>query len=433
MDKSKAKRLIITLISIFIIIYVVYLLIGSIFNLKGIETEVATEITATNSLYKDALIIRDESLIKNDTQGVISYTCDDGDKVGKNGVVADIYNSEEDVLNNHEYKSVNEEINRLKKLNVSVSNGDLNIDTLNSQIYNSISDLNKNVADRNFLSGDDYVDSLTYLVTERLMITGNSVNLSKRISELENEKQSLENQSGNKIGKIKSPEAGCFVSTADGYESVYKYKNAKNMDISGYNKLLKAKPKKVSSDTVGKIVKSVNWYVLCPLTQQEALTLSTSTYESIKVNMPYASSDTIPATIESVNKDPKGGDSVLVLKCNYMNSDIASIRKENIEICLNTYEGIRVNKDAIHDDVVTKISEDENGNQITDKKKVQGVFVLYGNELQFKEISIIYSGSDFVICDPSPEEGVLFNGETVSLYDNIVVKGSDLKDGKIVN
>jgi hypothetical protein len=27
----------------------------------------------------------------------------------------------------------------------------------------------------------------------------------------------------------------------------------------------------------------------------------------------------------------------------------------------------------------------------------------------------------------------LYNGETISLYDNIVVKGNDLKDGKIIN
>ena len=75
---------------------------------------------------------------------------------------------------------------------------------------------------------------------------------------------------------------------------------------------------------------------------------------------------------------------------------------------------------------------DKDGNQVTKKKKVQGVYVLYGNELQFKEISILYSGSDFVICDPSPEEGELFNGETVALYDNVVIEGDDLKDGKIV-
>ena len=47
--------------------------------------------------------------------------------------------------------------------------------------------------------------------------------------------------------------------------------------------------------------------------------------------------------------------------------------------------------------------------------------------------SLIYSGSDFVICDPSSDNTNLYNGETISLYDNIVVKGNDLKDGKIIN
>ena len=45
----------------------------------------------------------------------------------------------------------------------------------------------------------------------------------------------------------------------------------------------------------------------------------------------------------------------------------------------------------------------------------------------------MYAGNDFVICDPSPEEGVLYNGKTVELYDQIVVSGGNLYDGKIID
>lgn len=77
------------------------------------------------------------------------------------------------------------------------------------------------------------------------------------------------------------------------------------MTITKYNKLLKQKPKKVSSDTIGKLVTRVNWYVICPISKEEALTLKSTNYDSITVNMPYASTSTIPASIESINQDKR--------------------------------------------------------------------------------------------------------------------------------
>ena len=64
---------------------------------------------------------------------------------------------------------------------------------------------------------------------------------------------------------------------------------------------------------------------------------------------------------------------------------------------------------------------------------MQGVYVLYGSEVQFKQIAILYATKDYVICDTSPQEGTLFNGETISLYDKVIVKGDDLYDGKVIS
>ncbi len=433
MDRAKVKKLIIALIAIFIIIYVAYVFISSVFDVDGVDTEIATEMTATHSLHKDGIIVRDEKLIKSDNEGVISYVCRDGDSVAKNQEVAQVYESEEDALSNQEIDSIDSEIARIKKLNATASNGDLGIDTIDSQINNAIKDFNINIADRDFLNTNTYINNLTYLVTERMFVTGKTVDIASRLTELEAEKEELKSQTNKAVAEIKTPSPGCFASSADGYETVYDYDNVKSTNLSQYNKMKKAKPKKISDDTVGKVITSTNWYIVCPITKEEALSLTTNTYETITVNMPYASTSSIPVTIEAINKDSNGGDCILVIKCDYMNSELATIRNENIEICLNTYQGIRVSKSALHDDEVKKTTEDENGNVKTEKKKVQGVYVMYGNELQFKEVSIIYSGSDFVICDPSPDSDKLFNGETITLYDNIVVNGSDLKDGKVIN
>jgi hypothetical protein len=433
MDKSRAKRLIITLISLFIIIYVIFVLISSIFNFSGIETEIATEMTATDSIYKDGIIVREESVVKNDNDGVLFYTASDGDKIAKGEVVAKLYNSENDALINQKIEDIDDEISRLKKLKISAQNGDLGIDTIDSQISNAITDFNENIANRNFNKVSESSENISYLVTERLVVTGKDVNITNRISALQDEKKSLKSDSDKSIGNIKAKKAGCFVSSVDGYENVYDYDDVMNINIDEFNKLKNKKAKDVTDSMVGKLITNVNWYILCSVTESEALKITTSGVTSVTVNMPYAYTGSIPATIESVNQSSDGGDSVMIIKCDYMDDKLAKIRDENVEICFNTYDGIRVSKEALHDNVVTKTVTDDDGNKVTKKKKVQGVYVLYGNELQFKEVSILYSGSDFVICDTSESNEDLFTDSTVQLYDQIVIKGSDLKDGKVIS
>ena len=115
-----------------------------------------------------------------------------------------------------------------------------------------------------------------------------------------------------------------------------------------------------------------------------------------------------------------------------MSKELSEARNEPIEIGMGTYTGLRVSKKAIHDDYTEKITYDDNNNKKTETKKVQGVYVLYGSEVQFKEISIVYSGKDYVLCDPTPEDGVLFSDDTISLYDQVILEGDDLYDGKVI-
>ena len=123
-----------------------------------------------------------------------------------------------------------------------------------------------------------------------------------------------------------------------------------------------------------------------------------------------------------------------------MSSDLANIRKEPIQIHTDSYEGIRVSRKAIHMDTVSRMKTDEqgnkvldeNGNPVTEEKEVQGVYVLFGGELVFKEIVPLYTSNTYVICDPSPGEDALFSGSTIQLYDQVVIEGTDLKDGKMV-
>ena len=124
---------------------------------------------------------------------------------------------------------------------------------------------------------------------------------------------------------------------------------------------------------------------------------------------------------------------IVVLECNYMSPALSHIRNESVDIELNTYEGLKVSKKALHDDYVTKITFDENGNKITEEVKVQGVYVKYGRQLIFKQVFILYSDEDYVICSDKPDNETLITGYTLELYDEVVVEGDDLYNGKLID
>ena len=116
-----------------------------------------------------------------------------------------------------------------------------------------------------------------------------------------------------------------------------------------------------------------------------------------------------------------------------MSDVLASLRQEELQIDVQTYEGLYVSKSALHEDEITTIVTDDNGNEIEQSERVQGVYVINGNILEFKEVVIAYSGDDFIICKQTPSEEELFGDETIELYDRVVVGGTDLYDGKRVN
>ena len=94
-----------------------------------------------------------------------------------------------------------------------------------------------------------------------------------------------------------------------------------------------------------------------------------------------------------------------------MNTEYAGLRNEQIRITFDKHTGYQISNKAIRE---------------VDGQK--GVFVLNGNIVKFKKINIAYSDSEYSICNNPENEGGF-----VELYDEVIVEGVDLYDGKIID
>ena len=101
----------------------------------------------------------------------------------------------------------------------------------------------------------------------------------------------------------------------------------------------------------------------------------------------------------------------VVFRCAYMSQALSTIRREDVQIQLVRHTGLRVPKRAI------VIGEDMQA----------GVYVLSGNMVRFRKIEQQFSEpADYVICTQTDEAGYLH------LYDDVIVEGKGLYDGKII-
>ncbi len=432
-DKSNLfKKGIMTLLTLLVIVYVVYVVGRASFT--QIRTETAKQMTVYNSIDTTGYVIRDEKLISYNGDGVISYSAEDGEKVSSGEAVATVFASNTAANTNQEIKRLEEQLASLEQLRQSTDTIVETPDAIDKNIDSALAQVNIALADGNINSAQSGIDTVLYNINERQLLTGKLTSLDDKIKQIENKVNSLKKESADsQKGKTISANAtGYFVSSADGYEGLYTTSDLDKLTLDSLSSD-KIKPKTVDEKVIGKTIEGVYWYIACKVDAEEAIKIKDA--DSLSVDIPLASSQKISVDLYSLNQKSKTDDAVVILRGSYMNAEMSSIRNEEISIIIDTYNGIYVPKGAVHDAKVTRTVETSDGKETEETETITGVYVRIGTELEFKQIIPVYSGDDFIICDMSPDSEQVFSSEvgTLQLYDEIVVEGANLYDGKIVN
>ena len=421
-----------TLITLLVIAYVIYVICSAGFS--RIKTETATKITVSDSITATGYFIRDEKLLTCNESGVVSYLADDGTKLSKDAAVANIFATADDASAKQEIEELQAQIDSLKQLEKTSDTITLTPDEIDDNINLLLMQANINVSNGDYDLADENITDTLYNLNERQLVTGKLTDFTLRINELQERIDELNaSLSDSEEGsQITTPVAGYFVSSADGYENIFTTDDI--YDIY-YEDMAEGKiqPVDVPDNVIGKTIEGVYWYIAAPVTAEQALALKNS--NNITIELPLATNDKIKVSLVSINQETKTSDAVIILRGDYMTAEMANIRTENVVINIKTYNGIYVPKKAVHECELTKTVKDENGNETEVTETVTGVYVEVRNMLSFKQIIPIYSGDDYIVCELSPDEDELFSNDVDALevYDDIVVEGADLYDGKFVN
>ncbi len=429
MNSTIARRLISLLIAVLLLSYIGYQIYQA--NYSQVRTETAVFASLADSVQAEGIAIRKETVLSKNSTGVVAYEVEDGGRVSKGGTVASVYASTQAAASEQQAKLLKQELDELTQMNKPGNVQMISPESLTQQIHMDLYDLLEHHSEGSRMGVQEKKQDILSLLNQWQIVTGKVENFDARIQSLTTQISTLSGSSGTKTGTVTTPAAGYFIANADGYESAYSYENVRSLSVADLKKEIQ--PSDVPQQAIGKICENFDWYLACVVSPQTAEKLKEG--NRIMVQMPFATTMEIPARIVAVNQADKNSEAAVILRCNYMDSALANIRKEPMRLNIDTYEGVRVSQRAVRFVTMTKVFKDEEGVETEVTREVRGVYVMHGSEIRFVEIIPVFSSNNYVICKTELDEQEkkdLMTDSTISLYDEVVVGGSDLYDGKIV-
>lgn len=400
--KKVFKRIGITLLVLLGLSYIVYQVF--LMTQNSLTTETAIRMTVSDVIEGQGVAFRNETVLDTQRHDTVVYQVDAGGKIAKGAVVAQIYASAEDAVVQEKIETLNQRLELLKSVQNSGGTSHLQADTVQDQILYDITTLKTSLT-KNVFSVSDTSDTLLIDLLKKNMLSDETIDLSAMITDLESEISTLKAQLTGDVQKVETPLAGYFVSSVDGLEdscSVDKMKSYSAQEL-----LSLAEKQTEDSSSIGKIITSYEWYYAAVVNSDKAKNLTVG--DSVKISFSFTEVTDIPAVVTGIKED-KDGQSIVYIKSTNMSAPISNIRAQDIKIETNTYTGIRVPIKAVH---------------VVDG--VKGVYTILNNVVQFKELDILYENESYIISAPGAS-GTPY----LRVYDEIIVEGRDLYDGKII-
>lgn len=401
MRESKVLRIIIGIIAIVFVVHQVY---SSAY--KPITTVSAEYHTAVEGFPINVLIIREEKVVTSDTEGTLHFALSNGERVSRNGTIANIYSNTDASVTVNDIEQLKSRIADIEEMQSYNDVEAADVKLVNNKVNNSLNKMLRGIANNDYENVDENLDELITNISRRQMITGEQTDLSKRLDELKKDLSEMESELPEPLGSITTDQSGYFVSDVDGYENVLSCDSVEDLTPEQYDS---TKAKKVPENAVGKIVSDYTWYIAAKVNISDSLKYKAGDELVLKTSL--KSSPEIEVKIEKINTSKESDAAVIIFSCQQMNSELAAMRKGSMTIVNKVHSGLKIPAKAL---------------RFQDGKA--GVFVRSGMTLKFVTVKVIYRTDEYIICEQEAS-----NDSVLRLYDDVVVKGKRLYDGKIVD
>lgn len=374
-----------------------------------VETITAVKSTVYEAIDAQALVIRDEHTVSGSSGGVTVASVNNGEKVKAGGNIAMVFSSEEDATKYSSAQELQSQLSYYEELETQASGTVTDVEQIDSDILSDVNSYIRAVGNGRYDSLLEYSDDLNERFIRRQLTIGEKIDFSQVKSDIKNQLDEINVSTCSPVDYLTTEESGIFSSYTDGFESIVDYSKATEIDAATLKSCIeKVSESENDSSSFGKLITSYEWYFCCVVPSKDTAKIS----DGDTLNVTLKSSDDILKcqVITGADPDLNTEETVLVLRCSDINSRIASMRLEDIEIRYSEYEGFKIPASAVH--------VDDNGEKF--------VYALISNTVEKRSGEIIYSTKDYVVFGYDAQ-----NSDSIRYYDQIITKGTDLHDGKV--
>ncbi len=410
-------RVLTTVLSVILIIFVVYQLFASLYN--PVTTEIVNLYETVDGIPITGVMLRDETFVKNSYSGTMHFNIADGERVSKNGTIADVFGTAEQSFAASEINAIKKEISNIEEIEKYNDLNAVDLSLINSKMYGELNSIIRSTATGKYSELSKNAELLLNFMNRKQIATGQVVDFSKQLAELNEKLNKYKAMLGTPVGSIKAEKSGYFLSTVDGYEEI--------LNVSELGKITPEfleglTPNENKDDSViGKLVSDYTWYIAASVSINDSLQFKVG--DNLKILTGLGNTPEISVTVEKINMSVSDDKAVVIFSCNQINSELSIIRTASMTVVKNRYSGLRVSSKALR----FKNEQAETPDGTSSATPTTGVYVLSGMTAHFVPVNIVYSASGYAICEISKEDGAL------KLYDEIIVKGKNIYDGKIID
>ncbi|MBO5937874.1 MAG: hypothetical protein J6Q82_00035 [Clostridia bacterium] len=407
LKKILKSRFAVGLVCVLVASYTLYHLIG-LFD-GEIATFAAGVTTEHTTLSYDGYVFRDETVLyASGNASVADYAVSDGTKVARGQSLATVYEGK------------NEQAKRLQRIDEQIVLLEASLDGLaestdpaavKSSVSGSYDNLIKMIAlgesgglseerDR-FLRGLNQLDQLW---------DGEEAPSAKTLEALRTEREELLGSLGGGV-TYTAEQSGYFYSVVDGYEQSFSTSALESMSGEDFFSLI-TKPASSTTGAYGKISYTSEWRLVLPVQISEQKYFEVGeVYEAL---FEENGKSTLPLTVERIVEVPAHASALVIFSCDRLLEDFDFDRCQSVKITVDTVSGIYVPK-----------------SNVTRLDGTRGVYILRGSVVYFRQIDIIYEGSDYYLV----KEGLESDDEIeyLQINDLIITEGKNLFDGRVVD
>lgn len=368
------------------------------------RTETAILYDMSDSLSCGGYLVFEQSEVPG--EGQMGYLVSNGERVATGTQVAEIYSDPSQARARTALTELDAQLELLERSENTVGT---DVDVLLAQRQSALYDLLDGLDRQNYeelsSKSNEYL-----LALNRLQITTGAIRDFSGAKELIAQEQAVQQANLGSPAAVTVSTGGYFVAADAAQMLLYSKDELDNMSAAEMADALQQGAGVGEVSGAGKLVTDYKWYFYGVCTAEESEKFEGVT--SVDISFPGAAEKVLPATVESVTVDEDSGLAKFVLSCEYVGADVLSLASATARIDFESFKGVRVSAKALN---------------IVDGEK--GVYVKYGNLARFRKITVLYQDDEYILV---PEGGKVGTDNEVRLFDEVIVEGTDLYDGKIL-